>query len=157
MASTVELVAGVVVTAIVVILLTGTKFSPLGFIIRRMTRPRAILLNWDEGTISFSRINRTPETIEVGEKSFPRKDVHFLSKEKWFGLRHARYALFLSDNVCPVVLNENSITTSPISPEKLFSAIREEKSTRFMRHGMDWKIIVIIVLVIAVLGAVFAR
>lgn len=154
--SALEVVGAVVVTILVMVLLTTTKWSPLGFIIRRLTRPTAVLIDWDSKRIRFAKIDKNQETFTVGNKDFLRDDVKFLYNDKWFGLRQKSYAIMLEKDVRPVIVSEE-IDVSPMSPDKLFAAIREEKSTQFMRSGIPWQILVIIALVIAVLALAFAR
>ena len=110
---------------------------------------KGILLNEMERTLSFIPLKKRGKLyVHKGTAYMPH---YFWNRERWFGLKVIRYLILRDTDPRPLAIVEGSFVPVPMDSAMLSGAIHSDIVTRFLKGGMDWKIIVIVVLIFVVI------
>ena len=149
MVSVAEALLGMIVVMLIV------WFMPPFGIIWTLKQPKAIVIRGNE--ILFKSITK------IDSASYRTRDGWIFNRGKAFthwrlgGLVARKMILIDNKNPVPlkVIHGETPMLSGlPLTPEMMKAAIKSEISLRFMRGKLDWKIIVIVALIIAVIGLI---
>lgn len=110
---------------------------------------KAIVLNESEHSLRFVRLKKHGKFITHGSSAYMPHT--FWIRERWSGLKVTRYLILRDTDPRPLVITEAGFVPVPMDSAMLSGAIRSDIVTRFLKGGMDWKIVIIVVLVFVVI------
>ena len=131
--------------------------------IERMVRgifgayPEALLIDDSERGVRILRIQKSGDFYRLpGGKSALSKGVVY-HRKKFFGLIDCPFIMLREGDITPLAVTHEGFNPMKISQEEMDAIIENDIAIRIFRHGMDWKIIVIAVMGIAILGLALGR
>ena len=112
---------------------------------------KGILLNEMERTLRFIPLKKHGKLYVHKGTGTAYMPHYFWNRERWFGLKVIRYLILRDSDPRPLAITEGSFVPVPMDSAMLSGAIHSDIVTRFLKGGMDWRIIVIVVLIFVVI------
>jgi len=131
--------------------------NPIRWLAWLLNAERVILLDPDERVIRILPVTREGRTFYLpGKKALLAADgtTQVYHRERWFGLLDSRYVLARERDAALMYVQGLSVDGETMDPGLFHAALKSEIATRFLRGGLDWKVLVIVGLIAALILAV---
>jgi hypothetical protein len=137
-------IIGLLIFAIIVLAIFAAVIYPM-----ITGNTKGIVLDEKERSLRFVNLKKKGKFYVHGDTAY--MPHLFWIRERWNGLKVKRYLILRESDPRPLVIAEGNFVPVPMDSAMLSGAIRSDIVTRFLKGGMDWKIVIIVVLVFVVI------
>lgn len=145
---------GEVIAIMLLIVLMLLLFPGLG-ILHWMAKPIAIIINHRTKELRVTGITRKGKIYYTDEGAAIERGRPLWFQTRFHGLITRKIILLLHGYPAPLGIAKEQLYVPPMSAGMFKAAIQSEIAIRFLKGGMDWKIIVIIILGIVAIAGIF--
>ena len=146
--SVAEAIAGMLFIILIILLFPGVG------LLHKMAKPIAIIINHRTKELRVTGITRKGKIYYTDEGAALERGFPLWFQTRFFGLISRKVILLLHGYPAPLGISKENLQTPPVTSEMFKAAIKSDIAIRFLRGGMDWKIIVILMLGIVAIGAI---